>query len=1030
VEFRLCDTPADLRWLFDKLKHAKEYSWDIETTHPTRGRGKTDDNEFVEVGTGFDEKVIGISFCWSPTVAAYLPLYKDKEGHTHLTKSRDGGECLFERTVGYVKAELESTSKDRFPWNGIFDTSWMYFCFGIKVPGAASDGMLAHHLLDENRAESSHRLKDCAATYISLDARQYEKDLETALDHFDEHLGRYSKVPLEIIFPYGCADAYYQYMLIPIFEKRLREEEIEKLYFRTVMPLQHCITQMRITGLPVAEDRIEKVGSELAVELGQLNRDIQAQAGVEFDPGSPEQLSKVFFDTLGLKPLGQRGKNGLYSTSKEVLASLLDVHPIVKLVERHRRVVKLKGTYVDGLKNLLVNGRYYPDYKIHGTVTGRLSERLVVLLPRGEKGGEAIKGLFAASPGESFLFRDLSQIEIRKAAHISQDKVMLNGFRNGGPNYDPHADTAIRLFKIEVPPGEDPIKYVKKNHKPKRSIAKNCVDPDTLVWTEQGPTTICSVQPGDKIWCGPSFESVLDVHDDGGIQRRVAVVSRRGVTVCSEDHRFALSDGTLVGAKLLSPGQVLAEPDVPRCGDGAVHVEEKLHSLSPRVHASVLRVGRSAIEAYLTGFFGVRPDSSLCSAVTVKDPVYAGQILSLLKGLGYAAEVSMTPESLFRVCITSNSQDPIPNDVQRVIPLRTGRCVDLMFNTKDHLYVTGTHLTHNCNFLSIYGGEEDRLATMMMAEFPEIWPDKEEAKVEARKFLDLYFEVHSGLATAIEESHRFARTYGYAVNIFGRRRRLPDAQILLPVEPARDDRPHSGPLWRCFGRQSPSLLFDLGYSRTERPAPMSTDEARERVLALKDARYLTPVTVYMGKEAIERKACVDCFFLAPCMQMKEYKTRERLQKEANRQEFNSRVQSSAVDYTNYSIVLIQKEIERLGLKSRLVLQIHDSIGFLVPDDELELMIKLTKDKMENAYTLSVPITSDLSVGRDWGSADWQDNTIDAYTKKCPTCKSRPPLVTEGRVTMVGEVTSYREVSMACTCGWRMEFPAVFRTELN
>jgi len=828
VQFRLCTSEADVNWLFDSLAGAREYAWDIETTHPTRGKGKSDDTEFVEVG-GRDEKVIGISFCWNESTAAYLPLYRNPDGDTFLKRSSKRS-CLFDRVVADLKRELEDPGKDRFTWNGTFDVTWMRNCFGIRVPGFQSDGMMAHALLDETRSESVHKLKVCAGTYIDPKAHQYEIDLERALDFYDQHLGRYYYVPLDTLAPYGCADAYYTFRLVKLFEARLKDEGLWPLYIRTIMPVLDAVAEMKVTGVPANTAKVDQVSREIGEELTSLTAEIIERAGHDFDPGSPEQLSVILFDKLHLTPIGDRGKNGYYSTDKETLASLETVHPIIKLIQRHRRLVKLKGTYVDGLRNLLVGDRYYPDYKLHTTVSGRWTERLVVLLPREEKGGDSVKGLFEAPPGWSFMFRDLSQIELRIAAHVSDDRVAVDGFCNGGPGYDPHAATAIRMFKIEIPEGQDPIKYVKKQHKPKRSISKNI------------------------------------------------------------------------------------------------------------------------------------------------------------------------------------------------------------------------------NFLSIYGGEEERLAVMMVSEFPDIWPDKDKAKVEARGFLDSYFQVHWGLKASIERSHQDAKRDGFVRNMFGRKRRLPDAQLQLPnsdfalLRP-RDDR------WKCFGRQSPSLWYDLGYRGDDLPYEgLRTSDVAAQVRALKNPKYLTPVG--------GRTSCVECDKLAACCYARERRSREMRIAEAYRQAFNFEIQSSAVDYTDYALVLIWRAIQARGLRSRPVLQIHDSLGFLVPDDELDVMADITKESMEHALdgtsiTLRVPIGSDLTVCRSWGDEN-VPSFVDTASHQCPACDKRrgqiekkllndgpdpvlsteyqtlkrAPTVTIGAVTEIGRCSRYQEMAMACACGWKWQHPAVFQSELT
>jgi hypothetical protein len=82
VDFRLCQTASEIDWLFKSLAAVREYAWDIETTHPTRGKGKSDDAEIVETAASLGEKVVGVSFCWNDNVAAFLPLYKNVGGET------------------------------------------------------------------------------------------------------------------------------------------------------------------------------------------------------------------------------------------------------------------------------------------------------------------------------------------------------------------------------------------------------------------------------------------------------------------------------------------------------------------------------------------------------------------------------------------------------------------------------------------------------------------------------------------------------------------------------------------------------------------------------------------------------------------------------------------------------------------------------------------------------------------------------------------------------------------------------------
>ncbi len=55
-----------------------------------------------------------------------------------------------------------------------------------------------------------------------------------------------------------------------------------------------------------------------------------------------------------------------------------------------------------------------------------------------------------------------------------------------------------------------------------------------------------------------------------------------------------------------------------------------------------------------------------------------------------------------------------------------------------------------------------------------------------------------------------------------------------------------------------------------------------------------------------------------------------------------------------------------GLKTRMLLQVHDELIFEVPDIELEKATKLVKEVMEGAYKLSVPLLTEARIGDNWG----------------------------------------------------------------
>jgi len=80
---------------------------------------------------------------------------------------------------------------------------------------------------------------------------------------------------------------------------------------------------------------------------------------------------------------------------------------------------------------------------------------------------------------------------------------------------------------------------------------------------------------------------------------------------------------------------------------------------------------------------------------------------------------------------------------------------------------------------------------------------------------------------------------------------------------------------------------------------------------------------------------------------------------------NAPIQGTAADLIKKAMVLMYREMRAKGLRSRLIMQVHDELVFEVHEEELELMRRLVKDRMEGAAELSVPIRVDLAVGSSW-----------------------------------------------------------------
>jgi DNA polymerase-1 len=86
---------------------------------------------------------------------------------------------------------------------------------------------------------------------------------------------------------------------------------------------------------------------------------------------------------------------------------------------------------------------------------------------------------------------------------------------------------------------------------------------------------------------------------------------------------------------------------------------------------------------------------------------------------------------------------------------------------------------------------------------------------------------------------------------------------------------------------------------------------------------------------------------------------------AERNAINAPIQGSAADIIKAAMITIHGRIVERGLKSRMIIQVHDELVFDVYKPELDQMKALVKESMENAIKLSVPLEVEMGVGDSW-----------------------------------------------------------------
>jgi len=301
-------------------------------------------------------------------------------------------------------------------------------------------GLKAYYQAGVKPADSFFDI-ELAAYLLSPEANKYELDRLV-----QEYLPTLCKPEnLSGVEAESVWEAYALASLQPVLSAKLKELQMDKLYKEIELPLVEVLAAMEQNGIYINREELVKKGEELEARLQSLQQDIYVLAGTEFNINSPKQLGEVLFERLELPPV-KKTKTG-YSTNAEVLESLRDKHPVVEQVLHYRTLSKLKSTYIDGLQELIgAEGRIYTSFNQTVTATGRLSSSDPNLqnIPVRTEEGKAIRALFEPGAGyDCLLSADYSQIELRILAHVSQDELFMDAFRQ---NQDIHARTASEVF--------------------------------------------------------------------------------------------------------------------------------------------------------------------------------------------------------------------------------------------------------------------------------------------------------------------------------------------------------------------------------------------------------------------------------------------------------------------------------------------------------------------------------------------------------------------------------------------------------
>lgn len=364
----------------------------------------------VRDGRGYCQGIsVAYKIGFDTIVSTYLPF-------------RHRGSNLPRTTLLRLKDLLESANILVFH-NAKFDLVSLS-TIGINYRNKFYDTMLMAQWVNENVFSKS--LDYLVKHYCDLEGKKKSQRFLACLKAFG-----WADIPAEEMAEYAANDAYITLLLFEKLYPMFVNEEYEGELWGYEQSWLRLLSKMEQRGVAIDVDLATRLG-----DMGESLMGIYAD-DLGFNPASPIDLGKFFLEELGLPVVKRtpKGKPCFDKEAMEIYDTLLERtgDERAKLVLVYRGWQKATSSnYRPYVKLLSPDGRLRPNYKLHGTVTGRLSceQPNLQQIPRAtnKEWNGRMKECFIPREGYTLWEADYSQLELRLAAAYAKEKRLLTIF--------------------------------------------------------------------------------------------------------------------------------------------------------------------------------------------------------------------------------------------------------------------------------------------------------------------------------------------------------------------------------------------------------------------------------------------------------------------------------------------------------------------------------------------------------------------------------------------------------------------------
>ncbi|GIX66048.1 DNA polymerase I [Babesia caballi] len=321
---------------------------------------------------------------------------------------------------------LLSSSAVKVLHNGKFDINFLSFN-GLPVAGPVFDTMIAAKLLSATRFNWSCKLGHVAERYLNLALDKSQQFSDWTLEPLFEEQVIYASRDTAVLLP-----------LYFVLQEKLKNERLD-----TIAAIENkcvlAVCQMEQNGIRVDRDRLQSLQRELNAENAAAMQRLGEALGVTNNPNFNYNSQRQLLQALQqLKVMDKSRRMLIQDTSERTLARNT-YHPAVAALRDYRKTNKAVTAFTEKIPDHIdpATGRIYPNINQIGAESGRFScdNPNLQQIPRDRRFREC----FVADPGHKFVIADFSQIELRIAADIAEDRKMIEAYASG---QDLHSLTA------------------------------------------------------------------------------------------------------------------------------------------------------------------------------------------------------------------------------------------------------------------------------------------------------------------------------------------------------------------------------------------------------------------------------------------------------------------------------------------------------------------------------------------------------------------------------------------------------------